>query len=124
MMVDVAAKDITPPVRAVEAVALGQKVLDGTLLALEGFPRRAVAGLELRPGRAPVRPQAPVVDPVARGVAVHLGVEIRQVECGAGEANGQAAVGVQGEEPDARPAFHRNVGPEVYLGEVREAGDG
>ncbi|MCD6054347.1 MAG: hypothetical protein K0Q96_1539 [Rubrobacteraceae bacterium] len=107
--------------RTVQAVALSQKGLDGP--PLEAFPHGAVAGRELRQRRAPVRPQASVVDLVARGIAVHLGVEVRKVECGAGEADGYAAAGVEGEEPDTRPAFRRYVGAEVYLREMREPGD-
>ena len=68
MVVDFSAADVAPPVRAVQAVALGQKVSMDPL-ALEGFPHRAVAGRELGQRRAPVRPQASVVDLVARGIA-------------------------------------------------------
>ena len=68
MVVDFSATDVAPPVRAVEAVALGQKVLDACPAALGRFPHGAVAGRELRRRRAPVRPQAPVVDLVARGM--------------------------------------------------------
>src|SRR5215211_4254622 len=71
-----------------------------------------------------VGPGTPIIYLVARGVAVHLGVEVRQPECGAGEADGYAAVGIEGEEPDAWLAFRRHVGAQVYLGEVREAGEG
>src|SRR5919107_3150505 len=124
MVVDFCAADLAPSVRAVEAVALGQKSLDGPLVALERFSQGSVAGLEFRPRRAPVRPEASVVDLIARGVAVHLGVEVRQVERSAGETDGDAATGVEGEEPDAGPAFRRHVGAEVYLGEVRESRDG
>src|SRR5919112_1315572 len=124
MVVDFCAAHVPPSVRAVEAVALGQELLDGPLLALEGFSHGSVTGLEFCPRRAPVRPQASVVDLIARGVAVHLGVEVRQVERSAGETDGDAAAGVEGEEPDAGPAFRRHVGAEVYLGEVREPREG
>ena len=91
----------------------------------KGFPTGR-SGPRTRPAARPCASRtAPVVDDlVVRGVAGHLGVEVRKVEGGAGEADGEAAVGVQGEEPDARPAFRRHVGAEVDLGEVREPGDG
>src|SRR5919107_5551790 len=66
MVVDFSAPDVAPQVRAVEAVAFCQKVLDRPSLTLERFTHRTVAGRKLRPRRAPVCPQTPVVDLVAR----------------------------------------------------------
>jgi hypothetical protein len=64
------------------------------------------------------------VDLVVRGVAGHLGVEVGQVEGGAGEADGETVVGVEREEPDAGSIPHRDVSAEVDLGKVREPGYG
>ena len=50
MVVDISAADVAAPVRAVQAVALSQKGLDGP--PLEAFPHGAVAGRELRQRRA------------------------------------------------------------------------
>src|SRR5215211_508412 len=123
-VVYLAATDDAFLVGAVQAIPLGQEVLDGRWSALERFPDRAVTCFELRVRSAPVRADAPVVDLAVRDAAGHLGVEVRQVEGGAGEADGEAVVGVQGEKPDARPVPGRDVGAEVDLRKVREPGDG
>ena len=106
-VMDLAAANQALLVRAVKAVALGQEVLDGPRTTLERLSRRAVAGLELGGRGAPVRAEAPVVDLVVRGMAGDPGVESKAGGSGVGEADGEATVGVQGEEPDAGFAFRR-----------------
>ena len=120
MVVDVAAIHITHGVRGVEAVALGQKVLERAGTGLGRLTHGAVAGRELRLRRSPLRAHAPVVNLVAHDSAGHLSVQVRQVEGGAGEADGHRIAGVQREEPDARLAPGRDVGADVQLREVGE----
>src|SRR3712207_3978981 len=123
MVVDVAAVDVAPAVRGVEAVALGQELFERPGPALGRLPHGAVAGSELRPRRPPVGAQAPVAYLVSLTATGHLGVEVRQAEGGAGEADGHRACGVQREEPDAGLAPGRDVGADIQLREVREGGD-
>src|SRR3712207_2620460 len=69
VVMDVAAVDFAPPARAVEAIALGQEVLERPRAGVVGIPHRPVTAREPRFGRAPVRADAPVAHPVARYAA-------------------------------------------------------
>src|SRR5215211_6256917 len=122
MVMNVAAADVALPIRGIEAVALGQEVLERPGRALERLPHGAVAGRELRPRRAPVRARAPVANLVVHRTAVHLCIEVGQVEGGPGEPDGHRVAGIQGEEPDAGLAPGRYVGAQVELREAREPG--
>src|SRR5215217_4104787 len=123
-VVDLAATNDAFLVGAVQTITLGKKVLDGAMVALKRLSHGPITGHELRRSGTPVRADAPVVDFVVYCVAGHVGVEVGQAEGGTGEPDGQAAVGVQGEEPDAGPVLCRDVGAEVDFGEVRESGNG
>jgi hypothetical protein len=74
--VDISAPHVTFTVRGLEAVTLGQEVLERPGSALERLTNGQVAGRKLCFQHPPVRPDAPVADLVTLEAAVHLGVEV------------------------------------------------
>src|SRR5215208_2783435 len=124
-MVNVAAPDAPLPVnpRAVQAVALGEEALQRPRTGVEPLTCGPVGGDEPGGQRVFVGPRAPVAHFFAAYLAKHPGVEVGQPERGTGEAYSYGVVGVEAEEPEARPALVCHVGAEVELREARQPRD-
>jgi hypothetical protein len=109
--------------RAVQTVALGEEVLQRPGTRVELLACGAIGGDEPGGRRSLMGTHARVVHLFAAYLAGHPGVEVGQPERGAGETDGNGVVGVEAEEPEARPALVRHVGTEVELREARQPRD-
>jgi hypothetical protein len=119
-MVDVGAQDAVLPVERVQAVALGQEVLERARLRVERCAVGPVAGDELGPG---VGAERAVADLAAGPLDRHVGPVVRDPVRPPGARDGEPAVGVEAQEVDAGLAVDRRVGADVGLGKARDAGD-
>ena len=119
----------------VEAVALGEEVLQRAGGGRRDRADRPVAALPHERPRRRLAPGRAVVEPLAAPLARHACAEVRQPVGAARSVDGEPARGVEREEPDARLAPARHVRAHVQLqelGHVRErqrppqaeAGDG
>src|SRR5215213_318689 len=101
---DFAAPEAAAPVGGVEAVALGEPMLERPGLRGVRGAGRGVLGAELGGRRSAVHARALVVDRIAMPADPHRGVKVRQQVKGAGTTDGEPAAGIEAEEPDARAA--------------------
>ena len=107
-------------VGGVEAVALGQEMLERAGLGGERRTACAIGGAQRAREGARLGAHARVVDPVATRANAHVRAEIGQPVQAPRRLDRDAAAGVQAEEPDAGLLAVGHVGAHVQLGERRQ----
>src|SRR5215207_648470 len=107
--------------RRVQAVALGQEVLERPLLGWNGDPGGPVAAVE---AVTVVAPPAEVVHRLAEPVCPHGRVVVRERVREPCRLDRESTLRVEAEEPDPRLVRVCDVRPHVELEEAREPGHG
>src|SRR5450432_1995981 len=101
-MMNFPAEDLAARIRGIQAITLGQEILQRSRSRLEDFADGAIVRLQDAGPSAAMRSLAGVVNPAVAIFALHGGPKIRQMKPGPGDRNCYGVLRVQAEEPDAR----------------------
>src|SRR6266404_825502 len=119
-MMNLPANEPAAPIGRVQAITLGQIMLQRPVLRAKNFANGAIPAFEHCDRRSAMRPLALVMNPAIPFCAAHSCSKIRQVKPRARDGNRKRVTCVQAEKPHAWPITMSNVSTNIQFREGRE----
>lgn len=114
-MVNLASNDAASTVNRIEAISLGQKMIERPRLGGKYIARGPIPAMESSVRGTAMRALIPVFDPGGLFLACHSRTKVRQVKPPASDGHGNPVRRVQAEEPHPRLAACRDISPHIQL---------
>jgi hypothetical protein len=121
-VVDFATKDFPTSIQGVQAISLGQEMLQRAGRCLEDRISWAISDPQRCSRCAAIRSFALIVNRSVRVFTLHACTEIRKVKPGTGDFHGQGIRRIKAEKPDAWLSACFHVSTHIQFGKSRQAG--